>query len=136
MLLGLAADIPLSEIAATHFGESGRIRAKLGATFGVKFSEHLRVSFVVQKTHPISLQIPRNLSLHVVWLKCEDLISASFWGLEAPTFFPGQLHEKWTCWCPSFLVPVCDISKEKAMKESDGLMKWSVLECLSLQMEF
>ena len=63
------------------FNESGGSPGKKnGRIFLGIFLLHLLCRMTRQK----SLQIPLNLSLSVLWLKYQDFISASFWGLRGP----------------------------------------------------
>ena len=91
-------EISQSEVAATIFFRQARSRAKNWAKFWAKFWEHFRACSlyrITQKTFP---QIPRNLSLPVLRMRCQNFISVSFWGwgvprtsVRGPGFRPGRL---------------------------------------------
>ena len=62
----------------------------LGRKSGRRIGRNLLRIFVLhllyRMTHKSSPKIPPNLSLHVLWLKIWNFISASFWGLGAATY--------------------------------------------------
>ena len=84
----ITPDVPQSEIAATNFYDRAKFGAKNWAKFWTKFSGHFRASCAVQNDPPEFLPkflpIYHSVSCHSSWLKSQNFISASFWGLGHP----------------------------------------------------
>ena len=92
-IIEITPDFPQSEIAATNFYDSGgSLGEELGEELGEIFCAFLCLICCTEwMTHKSSPKIPPNLSLHVLWLKIWNFISASFWGLGATRFYCREI---------------------------------------------
>ena len=77
----LRLTFPRAKLRRQIFMTRGRIGRRIGRNVLCIFVLHL----LCRMTHKSSPKIPPNLSLHVLWLKFKNFISASFWGFGAAT---------------------------------------------------
>ena len=92
------------QIFMTGRNSGRRIGRKIGRNFGdeifwIFWAFPCFIGYAERPTK-LSPQIPPNLSLHVLsrllWLKSQNFISASLWGLGCPTFFEINLGILWS----------------------------------------
>ena len=79
-------EIPQSEIAATIFFGGRETGRKIGRNFGRNFEGVFVLCSLCRITQKTSPKIPRNLSLRVLRMKCQNFISVSFWGWRVPKY--------------------------------------------------
>ena len=138
------------EIPGEELGE------KLGEVLDELFWAFSCLIHCTARPTKISPQIPPNLSLHVLsrllWLKSQNFISASFWGLRCPRYFCKGIRVRgrwntpnfcllsvhvWCCagrpplsWRPS---PLDQAMRQKKSQTKMCLSTWSVLSLAELK---